>query len=849
MIKIFGPENCCSQPQLSHPVLLLADTYLSKSLAKKFGRVWKKVTGMDYTHAPIYLTQSQLHRLPTILVQCQAAQSGDGTPPSAPYFVGQVGDLDPDSPQDLLLAIPATHYMEYSPALKLYTSRLYFTESRGGVLGANAMMGHNVVFDWENGRIGFAQSSCAYDEEDEEMASSSQRKSSNSTSSLQQREGYARDCRLSLIPPALTTQCIDTVDVRLCLETDQPTNVALMGTQIWTRLIETPGTHDGKSCPEAARELRRQELILSSSSITSTASMSNLPSEFVCTGEGLCLEYRPCEVSCKEVLEHHEVSKKNQQPDGSQHPSAASGSNNEGNPTPSTPRQNDKPNSMVTPLGSVPCGDSYWSACDVMCKQSRILTKPDPSNGVCIELSRQSRTCHIDACGRNDPCRVPFLVHATFALKGGSAKEWNAQSLDIWQRALFQTAHRPKFFQEGHQRILFQPGDVDVLSVRPWWKSEDEIVVSLDDKLSIQDLEGFDDSILGLEVVIQISIFNNRAHDIERSHKPPPNGESADESNTITGNQDDPTAHRPPQLRRLQAVEIKYANETLSLSHLIRPTIASSHNDNSTIEATKTVEVRKEAAEGTGTTRQQRHLLQEIGDMVRNMTIFQRKRAIPETTCQEADLYPLAKDAVLLATSIFQHPDFVANLVGAIEQLEIKEGVTISSEETGSKVKNHADMDSHYPTSPFAAVYQHLGNQQSSRVLSSWPVGTQVYDSSKSLAGVILCCGVTVKYLIFSIASNLNHCCGFRNQLLRSYCRYAVYFLFARLLRSFCHFLVNFPRVYDPSKCFKILRRFQSCIHNKNIHYHWHICHCAGIEIMQLLSFGFLLELWILFSI
>ena len=31
--------------------------------------------------------------------------------------------------------------MEYSPALKLYTSRLYFTETRGGVLGANAMQG------------------------------------------------------------------------------------------------------------------------------------------------------------------------------------------------------------------------------------------------------------------------------------------------------------------------------------------------------------------------------------------------------------------------------------------------------------------------------------------------------------------------------------------------------------------------------------------------------------------------------------------------------------------------------------------------------------------------------------
>ena len=108
----------------------------------------------------------------------------------------------------------------------------------------------------------------------------------------------------------LTTQCVDTVDVRLCLETDQPTNVALMGTQIWTRLVETPGTRDGKSCVEAARQLRRQELDSSLLSSSTGTSMSNLPSEFACSGDGSCLEYRPCEVSCQQVLHDHESKKK-----------------------------------------------------------------------------------------------------------------------------------------------------------------------------------------------------------------------------------------------------------------------------------------------------------------------------------------------------------------------------------------------------------------------------------------------------------------------------------------------------------------------------------------------------------
>ena len=78
------------------------------------------------------------------------------------------GSIDPSSPEDVLIKIPASNYMEYSPMSKRYTSRIYFTESHGGVLGANAMIGHNVLFDWENGRVGFAKSTCDYRDEKEE---------------------------------------------------------------------------------------------------------------------------------------------------------------------------------------------------------------------------------------------------------------------------------------------------------------------------------------------------------------------------------------------------------------------------------------------------------------------------------------------------------------------------------------------------------------------------------------------------------------------------------------------------------------------------------------------------------
>lgn len=41
-------------------------------------------------------------------------------------------------------------------------ARIYLTESMGGVLGANVMRDHNVVFDYDNHLVGFAEGMCDY---------------------------------------------------------------------------------------------------------------------------------------------------------------------------------------------------------------------------------------------------------------------------------------------------------------------------------------------------------------------------------------------------------------------------------------------------------------------------------------------------------------------------------------------------------------------------------------------------------------------------------------------------------------------------------------------------------------
>jgi hypothetical protein len=75
---------------------------------------------------------------------------------------GLAGAVDSDHAHDVLVVFPPTHYMKYLAKTQMYTPRLYFSESYGGVLGANFMMGHDIFFDVENQRVGFAESECDY---------------------------------------------------------------------------------------------------------------------------------------------------------------------------------------------------------------------------------------------------------------------------------------------------------------------------------------------------------------------------------------------------------------------------------------------------------------------------------------------------------------------------------------------------------------------------------------------------------------------------------------------------------------------------------------------------------------
>mmetsp|Transcript_457 Transcript_457/g.900 ORF Transcript_457/g.900 Transcript_457/m.900 type:complete len:648 (-) Transcript_457:171-2114(-) len=143
------------------------DTYFSNALAGPFKKVWKELTGENYGHIPIALTDQQLRDMPTIVL-VMSGMDGDavgdeptGNPNDVAGYAGDVTELSAN-PRDVVIAIPASHYMEYDPDTSKYVARFYTEESSGSVIGANAMMGYDVFFDSARGRIGFAESDCDY---------------------------------------------------------------------------------------------------------------------------------------------------------------------------------------------------------------------------------------------------------------------------------------------------------------------------------------------------------------------------------------------------------------------------------------------------------------------------------------------------------------------------------------------------------------------------------------------------------------------------------------------------------------------------------------------------------------
>lgn len=142
------------------------DTYFYSKFGPYFEAAFEKMTGTKYTNRLQKLTQEQVDAMPTILFQLygdiarnKAVIKGNK---STGTVTGLSGVWDHDHPYDVILAVPPSHYFEYDGKNDRYAARFFTNGHSMSVLGANAIMGHDVLFDGDHGVIGWSESDCDY---------------------------------------------------------------------------------------------------------------------------------------------------------------------------------------------------------------------------------------------------------------------------------------------------------------------------------------------------------------------------------------------------------------------------------------------------------------------------------------------------------------------------------------------------------------------------------------------------------------------------------------------------------------------------------------------------------------
>jgi len=128
-----------------------------ESAQRSFLAEWKKMVGSDFTLGKMLLTENDVKALPTIIIQIKAHEGVDKSfnPRTVPNMAG---DRDTNHPFDALLAVPATHYMEYNRSTGTYRAKITLDSKLGSFLGINAMQGHAFFYDLAKDRIGLAES-------------------------------------------------------------------------------------------------------------------------------------------------------------------------------------------------------------------------------------------------------------------------------------------------------------------------------------------------------------------------------------------------------------------------------------------------------------------------------------------------------------------------------------------------------------------------------------------------------------------------------------------------------------------------------------------------------------------
>ena len=126
-----------------------SDTYLPKGIQSEFNTIWKTLANSYHSNNIRTYTKEEFQKLPNITFTLQG---------------GHTWTIEPDQymePVEVSLQDRQEDENIDDWTTKEFYNRIYVDEPIGAVLGANAMFGHDVLFDIGNRRIGIARANCS----------------------------------------------------------------------------------------------------------------------------------------------------------------------------------------------------------------------------------------------------------------------------------------------------------------------------------------------------------------------------------------------------------------------------------------------------------------------------------------------------------------------------------------------------------------------------------------------------------------------------------------------------------------------------------------------------------------
>jgi Xylanase inhibitor N-terminal len=129
-------------------------TQLPLNFEKSFVDEFRKISGVAFDSMGISVSKASLRKFPTLFLQIEPHLRTHGRVRS--NIPGFAGHLDPNNPYDIVLAVPPEHYVYYNERTGIAIPTVTFSDKMT-FIGANVLQGHDLVFDIDNDRVGFAE--------------------------------------------------------------------------------------------------------------------------------------------------------------------------------------------------------------------------------------------------------------------------------------------------------------------------------------------------------------------------------------------------------------------------------------------------------------------------------------------------------------------------------------------------------------------------------------------------------------------------------------------------------------------------------------------------------------------